>query len=151
MWKQNHGVFIRTGIVEFYLDVKSYRESNKLYLHNREERMRNLEVKTLVQPFNKPSTIILVIGESASRDYMKAINHNYTYNTTPYLSEADKSKNFTIYPNAYSVGGNTILALSRALTEFNQYDNNSFNQSCSIVDIAQKQAIKFISIAIKNI
>ena len=142
LWKYNHGVFVRTGIVEFYLDVKSYRESNKLYLSSREERMRDLEVKTLGHPFNKPSTIILVIGESASRDYMKAINHNYAYNTTPWLSEADKSENFTIYPHAYSVGGNTVLALSRALTEFNQYDNNSFNQSCSIVDIAQKAGYK---------
>ena len=142
LWKQNHGVFVRTGIVEFYLDVKSYRESNKLYLINREKRMRNLDVKTLGQPFNKPSTIILVIGESASRDYMKAINHNYKYDTTPWLSEANKSENFILYPNAYSVGGNTVLALSRALTEFNQYDNNSFNHSCSIVDIAQKAGYK---------
>lgn len=142
LWKKGHGVFVRTGIVEFYLDVKSYRENNQLYLQNREERMRNLAVKMLGKPFDKPSTIILVIGESASRDYMKAINHNYKYNTTPWLSKENKSENFILYPNAYSVGGNTVLALSRALTEFNQYDNNSFNESCSIVDIAQKAGYK---------
>ena len=142
LWKKGHGVFVRTGIVEFYLDVKSYRESNQLYLQNREERMRDLAVKMLGKPFDKPSTIILVIGESASRDYMKAINHNYKYDTTPWLSEENKSENFILYPNAYSVGGNTVLALSRALTEFNQYDNNSFNESCSIVDIAQKAGYK---------
>lgn len=142
LWKKGHGVFVRTGIVEFYLDVKSYRESNQLYLQNREERMRDLAVKMLGKPFDKPSTIILVIGESASRDYMKAINHNYKYDTTPWLSEENKSENFILYPNTYSVGGNTVLALSRALTEFNQYDNNSFNESCSIVDIAQKAGYK---------
>lgn len=142
LWKKSHGVFVRTGIVEFYLDVKSYRESNKLYLQNREERMRDFTLKILGKPFDKPSTIILVIGESASRDYMKAINHNYTYNTTPWLSEADKSQNFIIVPNSYSTFPNTVISLSRSLTEFNQYDDNSFDKSCSIVDIAQKTGYK---------
>lgn len=142
LWKKSHGVFVRTGIVEFYLDVKSYRESNKLYLQNREERMRDFTLKILGKPFDKPSTIILVIGESASRDYMKAINHNYTYNTTPWLSEADKSQNFIIVPNSYSTFPNTVISLSRSLTEFNQYDDNSFDKSCSIVDIAQKAGYK---------
>ena len=68
LWKKKKGVFIRTGIVEFYLDVKEYLETNKMYSSNQRERYRVLKVKPLMEAFSKPSTIVLVIGESASRD-----------------------------------------------------------------------------------
>ena len=142
LWKKGHGVFVRTGIVEFYLDVKEYNEKNKLYLKNRAERLNDLLVRTQGKSFDKPSTIILVIGESASRDYMKAINTDYIYETTPWLSGCKSSSNFIIVPNSYSTFPNTVIALSRSLTEFNQYEDGSFNESCSIVDIAQKAGYK---------
>lgn len=138
LWKKGHGVFVRTAIVEFYIDVKDYNDNNNIYLKNRFQRLKTLELESLGKPFNKPSTIILVIGESASRDYMKAINTEYKYDTTPWLTSNKSSKNFLIIPNAYSTVPNTVLSLSRALTEFNQYDEGNFNESCSIVDIAQK-------------
>lgn len=138
LWKKGRGVFVRTAIAEFYLDVKDYAENNNLYIQTRSQRLQTLELKSLGKPFNKPSTIILVIGESASRDYMKAINTEYKYDTTPWLTSNKSSKNFLIIPNAYSTVPNTVLSLSRALTEFNQYDEGNFNESCSIVDIAQK-------------
>lgn len=138
LWKKGHGVFVRTAIAEFYIDVKNYTENTNLYLENRVHRLQALELDTLGKPYDKPSTIILVIGESASRDYMKAINTEYQYDTTPWLTSNKSSRNFLIISNAYSTVPNTVLSLSRALTEFNQYDDGNFNQSCSIVDIAQK-------------
>lgn len=138
LWKKGRGVFVRTGIGEFYLDIKDYNEKNKLYTQNRKERLQNLNVTHLGKPFNKPSTIILVIGESASRDYMKAINPYYKYDTTPWLSKSKDSTNCIIVPNSYSSFPNTVISLSRSLTEFNQYEEGSFNESCSIIDIAQK-------------
>lgn len=142
LWKEKHGVFIRTAIVEFYLDIKEYRKTNQSYAKDRNLRLKQLGTQKLGIPFNNPSTIILVIGESASRDYMKAFNDNYTLNTTPWLSQKKESKNFILIPNSYSIGANTVLALSRALTEFNQYDEGTFYTSCSIVDIAQKLGYK---------
>ena len=142
LWKENNGVFIRTAIVEFYLDMKEYLATNQLYTKNLQQRYKNLIVTPLSKVSDKPSTIILVIGESASRDYMKAFNNNYKYDTTPWLSEQKNNKNFILFPNAYSVAANTVIAVSNALTEMNQYNDKKFYESCSIVDIAHKLGYK---------
>lgn len=142
LWKKNHGVFIRTAIAEFYLDIKNYRETNMLYNTNLKERYEQLSVKSLGKPFAKPSTIILVIGESASRDYMQVFNPAYPYDTTPWLKQKQQEKNFILFPNAYSTVANTVMALSKSLTEMNQYNDKLFYQSCSIVDIAHKAGYK---------
>ena len=119
LWKKKHGVFIRTAIVEFYLDVKEYLATNLQYTQNMQERISKLQVTTLDKS-TKPHTILLIIGESESRDYMKAFNKDYPLETTPWLSEMEQSKNFILFPNAFSIGANTVLAVSNALTEINQ-------------------------------
>lgn len=137
LWKKKHGVFIRTAIVEFYLDVKTYLETNKLYKSNMRERIKNLTVQPLAEKFAKPSTILLVIGESASRDYMQAVNPAYPHNTTPWLNKLKEMSNCIIFPNAYSIGANTVLAVSNALTEINQYNDKKFYEACSIIDVVR--------------
>ena len=135
LWKKKHGVFIRTAIVEFYLDVKEYLATNLQYTKNMQERISKLQVTSL-NPSQKPQTILLVIGESASRDYMKAFNKDYKYDTTPWLDKMAQRKNFILFPNAFSTVPNTVLAVSKALTEINQYNDKKFYESCSIIDIA---------------
>lgn len=135
-------MFIRTAIVEFYLDIKEYMKKNKLYGQNREARLKDLEVTPLAKPFDKPSTILLVIGESASRDYMHAFNKAYPHPTTPWLDDMSQQKNMLIFPHAYSSFPNTVTALSMSLTEMNQYNDKKFYESCSIVDIAKKLGYK---------
>ena len=122
LWKKKHGVFIRTAIVEFYLDVKEYLATNLQYSQNMQERISELQV-TLLNKTDKPHTILLVIGESASRDYMKVFNKEYKYDTPPWLDKMEKSKNFILFPNAFSIGANTVLAVSNAMTEINQYND----------------------------
>lgn len=61
-------------------------KSIHLYKENLNERVKNLEVTQNGEPFDKPSTIIMVIGESESRDYMSAFT-DYPVETTPWLSE----------------------------------------------------------------
>lgn len=141
LWKKKHGVFIRTAIVEFYLDVKEYLATNLQYTQNMQERISKLQVTTLDKS-TKPHTILLIIGESESRDYMKAFNKDYPLETTPYLSEMEQSKNFILFPNAFSIGANTVLAVSNALTEINQYNDKKFYESCSIIDIAHATGYK---------
>ena len=141
LWKTKHGVFIRTAIVEFYLDIKEYLAANMQYTQNMQERISTLNVTPLSKS-TKPHTIILVIGESASRDYMKAFNKNYKYNTTPWLNQMDQHKNFILFPNAFSIGANTVLAVSNAMTEINQYNDKKFYESCSIIDIAHMAGYK---------
>lgn len=141
LWKKKHGVFIRTAIVEFYLDIKEYLATNLQYTQNMQERISKLQVTSLNQS-QKPQTILLVIGESASRDYMKAFNKDYKYNTTPWLDQMAQRKNFILFPNAFSTVPNTVLAVSKAMTEINQYNDKKFYESCSIIDIAHAAGYK---------
>ena len=141
LWKKKHGVFIRTAIVEFYLDVKEYLATNLQYTQNMQERISKLQVTSLNKS-QKPQTILIVIGESASRDYMKAFNKEYKYNTTPWLDRMAQSKNFILFPNAFSILPGTVIAVSNAMTEINQYNDKKFYESCSIIDIAHKGGYK---------
>lgn len=141
LWKKKHGVFIRTAIVEFYLDVKEYLATNLQYSQNMQKRISKLQVTSLNKS-QKPQTILIVIGESASRDYMKAFNKEYKYNTTPWLDRMAQSKNFILFPNAFSILPGTVIAVSNAMTEINQYNDKKFYESCSIIDIAHKAGYK---------
>lgn len=141
LWKKKHGVFVRTAIVEFYLDVKEYLATNLQYSQNMQKRISELQV-TLLNKTDKPHTILLIIGESASRDYMKPFNKEYKYDTTPWLDRMVQSKNFILFPNAFSIGANTVLAVSNAMTEINQYNDKKFYESCSIIDIAHAVGYK---------
>lgn len=142
LWKngekaKQQGVFVRTGIIELYLDIKTYLKTSLLYQTNMQERIKDLTVTPSQPQFSKPSTIIMVIGESESRDYMSAFT-DYPVETTPWLSAKKADKHFILYPNAYSCEANTVRSLERALTEFNQYNNKQFYTSCSVIDIAHK-------------
>ncbi|WP_293556898.1 phosphoethanolamine transferase [Phascolarctobacterium sp.] len=141
LWKKKHGVFIRTAIVEFYLDVKEYLATNLQYTKNMQDRISKLQVTSLNKS-QKPQTILLVIGESASRDYMKAFNKNYKYDTTPWLNQMAQRKNCILFPNAFSILPGTVIAVSNAMTEINQYNDKKFYESCSIIDIAHKAGYK---------
>lgn len=142
LWKKGatakkQGAFVRTGIIELYLDVKKYLKSIHLYKENLNERIKNLKVTQNGKPFDKPSTIIMVIGESESRDYMSAFT-DYPVETTPWLSAHKTDKHFILFPHAYSCIASTAPCLTNALTEINQYNDKEFYSSCSVIDIAHK-------------
>lgn len=138
IWKPNRGIFIRTGIAKLYCVVKEYVTNNNTYITNLQQRISNLQVKKLAQSSEKPSTIIMIIGESASRDFMSAFTE-IDVETTPWMSALKKDKEHCmIFPNAYSCHVQTVPTLEKALTEYNQYDGGQFFSSCSIVDIAHK-------------
>lgn len=138
-WKQRHGVFMRTGLVTLYNNVREHKRSFSLYKEKNAERYSRLHVEALGKPCDKPSTIILVIGESACRDYMSAFNPRLSHDTTPWLSEMSRdSCHFYLFPHAYSCAQQTVPALTRALTESNQYNHKVFYDSTSFIDIAHK-------------
>lgn len=137
LWKRGHGVFVRTGIGELWLDVKEYNATTKLYTQNMQDRIADLTVTSKGESFAKPSTIIFVIGESESRDYMSAFV-DYPHDTTPWLRGKKDDPHYILFPHAYSTIAHTVSALERTLTEFNQYNDKQFYSSCSIVDIARQ-------------
>ena len=142
LWKPQRSLFSRTGIAVLYRSVKEYVAQNKRYKSEAEERIKNLNVTPAARPFRKPSTIMFILGESATRDYMSAFSDTKV-DTTPWMRQMLEDKeHFTAFPNAYSCHVRTVQVLEKSLTEFNQYDGGEFFTSCSIVDIAHKLGMK---------
>lgn len=83
-------------------------------------------------------TIILVIGESANRTYMSAFNTGMTENTTPWQKQMRDTSDFVFFDNAYSNYPLTVMALSLAFTNSNQYNNIPLDKAVSIIDVAKK-------------
>ena len=137
LWKPRHGLFARTGIAQLYQTVSEYVANNSRYTANQQLRLSTLQTECL-HPLPAPHTLLMVIGESASRDFMSAFTP-MDDDTTPWLhSMATDSRHCILFPNAYSCDIQTVPTLEKALTECNQYDGGAFYQSCSIVDMAQK-------------
>ena len=86
----------------------------------------------------KPQTVILVIGESANRDFMSSFNSELKENTTPWERSMRRSGRFIFFDKAYSNFSNTVMALSHALTSVNQYNGIELKRAVTILDIAKK-------------
>lgn len=96
----------------------------------------------MVLPKKLPGTVILVIGESASRDHMKAYVPDYPYDDTPWLSAKQNEPDFIKFSNVYSCYNQTAVALSYVLTEKSQYNQKQFSDSSTIIDVAKKAGYK---------
>lgn len=137
LWKPRRGLFVRTGIMQLFLSVKEYVANNRLYADEQDQRLSALSVHAN-STLSAPHTIILVIGESASRDYMSAFT-DMAEHTTPWMKTVGSdAAHCILFPNAYSCDIQTVPTLTRALTELNQYDGGVFYKSCSIIDIAHQ-------------
>ena len=136
--KPRHSLMARTGIVRLWLDIRDYSAGNERYLAEMERRLQSLQVEPVGQPYDRPHTMLLVIGESASRDYMSAFVER-EHDTTPWMRQLVADEGHTVrFPNAYSCAMHTVQVLEKSLTEMNQYGPKKFYESCSIVDIAHR-------------
>lgn len=127
----------RTRYLSTPIAVNDYFTSVAKYKEIHGKIVGNLQVKGSYKS-SKPHTTIMVIGESATRDYMSAFT-NMSDNTTPWLAS---QKDIILIKNAYAGAWNTVPALERALTEANFYNKAEFNSSISIIDIAKKAGYK---------
>lgn len=89
-------------------------------------------------PKKLPGTVIVVIGESANRNHMKAFNPDYPAETTPWLSKEKENGNFYLLKNTYSCYPLTEKALSMFLTNINQYNDRDREEMITITDVANK-------------
>ena len=139
LWIGRRSLLFRTGVVLLYLDVQEYVQGILRYNKEMANRLKDLELKLLNRKENdKPHTFVLVIGESASREYMSAYTE-MEQDTTPWLKECMKDEeHHVVFKNAYACANQTVPTLERALTERNQYNTKEFYESVSIVDIARK-------------
>lgn len=141
MFKPHHSLFSRIGVVKLFLDVKEYNYKNSLYLEHQKVLTQKIETKCL-HALSTPHTFLLVIGESASRDFMSAFKE-MDDDTTPWLRQlAEDKESCILFPNAYSCDIQTVPVLEKYLTSYNQYDGGEFNTSTSIINIARSLGYK---------
>ena len=138
LFRKKRGIFMRTHLLNLYYDIKDYSRRTSLYTEGLQKRLAGLNVEIKGKKNDKPHTYIMIIGESASRDYMSAYV-DMEYDTTPWLREQKKdTAHNVIFSNAYSCHHQTVPTLERVLTERNQYNTKEFYESTSIIDIARK-------------
>ena len=141
MWFMgNKGLYQRTGICVMYKEAREYYNKSKAFQINYKEKYENLQVKSALEG-TKSGTIIVIIGESANRLHMPVFS-DYYRETTPWLSEQKDNPNFFLFPNSYSTWTQTVPTLEMALTEKNQYNEKSFYEAYSFIDIAKKIGLK---------
>ena len=130
----------QTSVAGLWEDVTDYAAEMQSYEANHEASFHELEVNAAeALPAKVPGTVILVIGESASRDYMHAFTPDFPYEDTPWLEEeARENPSFLLFRNAYASWSQTVPVLQRALTEQSQYNGKEFHSSVSILDVAKK-------------
>ena len=124
---------------ELVTDVTTYVEQTQSYGNGHDERYESLDIDgTQTLPSRAPGTVIVVVGESASRDYMHAFTPDFPYEDTPGLDSQLGNPDFNVFTNAYSSWSQTVPVLQRALTEQSQYNDKEFFESTSILDVAKK-------------
>lgn len=87
-------------------------------------------------------TVILVIGESATRDRMKSFNEAYAAADTPWESKMKKTNDFIFFNHAYSNFPVTAESLMMYLTSRNQYNPSKIDNEITILDIAKNLGYK---------
>lgn len=129
----------KTSFFSMWNEVYQYRQKEASFKQNYQNRYDGLVLssKSLL-PMTTPGSVIIVIGESASRNYMKAYTPDFPYDDTPWLSSLKKDKNFIVFNNVYSCYNQTSIALSQVFTEKSQYNDKDFSDSISIIDVAKK-------------
>ena len=119
-----------------YRHAAKYIESMKQLELYHKTNIENLKLdhseNTLAQKV--PGTVIVIIGETANRDHMKAFNSAYPEETTPWLSQ--QKKDFFLFNKAYSNYPITMNALFGYLTNINQYNQKSEKDIITITDVA---------------
>ena len=129
----------QSSIASLWFDVDTYVKQTQEYGLGHDERLQSLAIDQSTSLAAKaPGTVIFVIGESASRNYMKAYTPSFPYEDTPWLSSQAESDNFLIFHHAYASWSQTVPVLQRALTEQSQYNGKEFFNSASIIDVAKK-------------
>lgn len=149
MFKGPRSAFRRSGLTRLYFEDRAHDRECAGYAAACRSRREALDASSPLFPPTPGAvaaqgrTFLLVIGESASRDYMEAFTPTpANCGTTPWLSAMAGEGSALLFPNAYSCHFQTVPTLTRALTEFSQYAPGNFRDAVSVVDVAKKLGMK---------
>lgn len=138
--------FRRSGLPNLYYEDREHARLIEGYSAGTSARRGTLNVSSPLFPPLTTSggrTYILVIGESASRDYMHAFSPTEANEgTTPWLDSMAAQGSAMLFSNAYSCHFQTVPTLTRALTSLSQYAPGSFPSSPSVIDVANALGLR---------
>lgn len=120
-------------------DARSYMADIQRFQQRYDRNAKNIK---MLSPENAHGTVILVVGESETRDHMKAYSPSYPSDTTPWMTSTASDPGYFLFGRAYSNFPQTIPALSMYLTSSNQYNGQDLADSVSIMDIAKMKGYK---------
>ncbi|MDY2573411.1 MAG: phosphoethanolamine transferase [Fusobacterium necrophorum] len=115
-------------ILKSYLAAKQQRKENKLSL----EEQQKIEI-LIEKAENKADTLIFVIGESASRNYLE-IYGSYLKNT-PYMSKRKEERNLFIFEDVISSESLTAISIPNMLTFKNYEREEAWYQCPNLISI----------------
>ena len=148
VFRKNRGIVFRTGLGNYLSLFKDYQKQLDCYRTNHKENVLNFNMKSDLP--EKFGTIILVVGESANRDYMSSFS-DYCRETTPWLDGNLNNDNFYYFHNSYSTHTQTATTIPLALTNANQYNKMLFSETVTIIDIANECGFKTFWFSNQNI
>lgn len=131
-----------TDWVKDYVLAVRYSKSIRHYEKYVSEVMNTITIMSGTQVSDRPHTVVMVIGESAGRDHMKAYTPDFPYDNTPWLDACKNNSDFIVFTNAYGCHSLTQQVLENALTEKSQYNKKAFLDSMNLIDIAKKKGYK---------
>ena len=131
-----------TDWVKDYVLAVRYSRSIRHYENYVSEAKNTIEMISGTQVSDRPHTVVMVIGESAGRDYMKSYTRDFPYDNTPWLDACKNNPDFIVFTNAYGCHSLTQQVLENALTEKSQYNKKTFLESMNLIDIAKKKGYK---------
>lgn len=129
--------FPKTGALDALYNAKDYLYNASLFNELHSKSLADLQVTPPALRPEKPHTVIMVIGESASRYFMSAYRETKRDNS-PWMRTRAADQDFILYRHAYASWGQTVPSLERALTEKNQYNDKEFHDSLTVIDLARK-------------
>ncbi len=105
-----------------------------------QEKRKYGKIKFTSKKTEKDETYVIVIGESLNKKHMGI--YGYLRKTTPNLTRIKHNNELLLFNNTYSNHAYTVGALSKALTESNQYNKKNYYDSLSIIDILKEADIE---------
>jgi len=124
--------FLIKGVSAYSFELKRFKQ----LLEKR--KTGNIKYKAVKK--EQGETYIIIIGESLNKAHMGI--YGYIRKTTPNLTKMYQNGEITRFNNIYSNHTHTVLVLTLALTEANQYNHKKFYDSLSIIEILKKADIQ---------
>lgn len=113
-----------------YHNIKEYKDISKEFENNK---------LTIISNDSKIKNIILVIGESTTRNHMSL--YDYSLETNPLLKKIDK-KNLYRFNDTISPHSHTIPVIKKLLTFYNLENKKEWYENNNLIDIMKKSGYK---------